>query len=106
PPPGPLFPDQPAGRASWGGLLPQPVEIDAFVLPSRVESALGAEARLGDGVEFTRQLEDPDPAKARLKRFSRHVAVEEDAFLEARALDQIPGGIESVGRVEDSLYQG
>src|SRR5262249_54037726 len=101
----PLLGDHARGRPARLELLAHALEVRAFVASGAVERALPPEPLLADRVELARELEDLDPPEAREDRFPVHLAPQGDALFEAPPLDEVPGGVEAVGRVEDALHQ-
>src|SRR5215470_13740731 len=76
------------------------LEKDALVLALSVAAGAPAEPGLGDRKGLARELEHRRAAEGRAQRRPRHLITQPLALLRAPVLDEIPGGVERGGVVE------
>src|SRR5581483_10668483 len=103
--PCPLRRDHVGRRPARRQLLLEADEVRPLVLAALVERLLAPQPLAGDREQLARVLEHRHAPAARGEGGADDLAVEGGRILERPALDEVVGGLEAIGVVEDALHQ-
>jgi len=81
------------------------VEINSFVVASIVQTTLTSQSARRDFDQFASQLGQSDPPDTRMQAFAMGGSVDLETFRPRPASDKIPGALQCVWLVENTLQQ-